>query len=169
MRKTIAQVNIAGLLGDGVASRLIRREKERGMKMKRRLLLALVCLSGVLFVSCVPVARPPIYDDTVKPIEVSVNEEFIIAIDYEPTTEYFWREQYDDGTLELLESTCVVCTEGELARVTPYNISYPAEAGAVNFSRFKALRKGDTEVTMVFKRPPEETFIEQKIFRVIVN
>jgi predicted secreted protein len=137
--------------------------------MKRRLLLALACLSGVLLVSCVPVAGPPIYDDTAKPVEVGVNDDFVIAIEYEPTTEYFWQEQFDNSALELLESTCVLCTEGELTRLTPYNVNYPTEAGAVNFSRFKALRRGETEVTMVFKRPLKDTFIEQKIFRVIVN
>ena len=136
--------------------------------MKRRLLLLLVCLTGVLFVSCAQGVGPPVYDDTAKPIEVGVNEEFVIAIDYEPTTDYFWREQYDGNALELLESVCILCTEGELEQVW-LDISFTTQADAVNFSRFRALRRGETEVTMVFKRPLEETFIEQRIFRVIVN
>ncbi len=80
--------------------------------MKRRLLLALVCLSGVLFVSCANALGPLIHDDRTVPIEVGVNEEFIVAIDYEPTTEYFWTEQYDNNALELVESTFLLCTVG---------------------------------------------------------
>ena len=139
--------------------------------MKRRLLLVLVFLAGVLLVSCTN-ERLPIYDDTTQPIVVVADDEFVIAINYEPTTEYFWSEQYDSAALELLESTCVLCTEGELERVTPfltYSASYQPSADAVNFSRFKALKAGETEVTMVFKRPLEETHIEQKIFKVIVK
>jgi predicted secreted protein len=135
--------------------------------MKRRLLLALVCLSGVLFVSCTAALGPPIYDDPTKPIEVGVDEEFIIAIDYEPTTEYFWKEQYDTSAFELLESTCLLCTAGEL-ETTPYPAFRPS-GGAANFSRFKALRRGESEITMVFKRPLEDAFIEQKVFTVIVK
>ena len=135
--------------------------------MKRRLLLALACLSGVLFVSCAPVAGPTTFHDPTIPVEVSVNEEFIIGINYEPSTEYFWREQFDSTALELLESTCLVCTEGEL-ELQPIS-SFEITGDAVNFSRFKALKRGETEIVMVFKRPLEDTFIEQKTFRVIVN
>ena len=138
--------------------------------MKRRLPIWLVCLVGVLVVSCTGNVGPPVYDQPTKPIEVGVGEEFIIAVDYEPTTDYFWKEQYDAGAVDLMESTCVLCTEGEIKQVTLYNdIGYRTEANAVNFSRFQALRKGETEITMVFKRPLEDTFIEQKVFSVIVN
>ena len=135
--------------------------------MKRRLLLGLMCLSVVFFVSCTTALGPPIYDDPTKPIEVGVNEEFVVAIDYEPTTEYFWTEQYDNSALELVESTCLLCTVGEL-ETTPYTAFRPS-GGAANFSRFKALRKGETEITMVFKRPLEDNFIEQKVFTVVVK
>ena len=135
--------------------------------MKRRLLLALLCLTGILFVSCTTTLGPPIYDNPTRPIEVGVNEEFIVAIDYEPTTEYFWQEHYDESALELLESTCVLCTAGEL-EVTPYT-SFRVSGGAANFSRFEALRRGETEVTMVFKRPLEDIFAEQRVFKVIVE
>jgi len=60
--------------------------------MKRRLLLAVGCLSGVLFVSYATALGPLIHDDPTVPIELGVNEEFIVAIDYETTTEYFWTE-----------------------------------------------------------------------------
>jgi predicted secreted protein len=139
------------------------------MEMKSRLFLALLCLVGVLSISCATSAGPRIYNDPTKPIEASVNEEFVIAVDYQPTTEYFWQPQYDTTALELVENTCVLCTEGELQRLVPYDVAYPATDNAVNFSRFKALKAGETEVTMVFKRPLEQTYIEQQIFRVTVK
>ena len=85
-------------------------------------------------------------------------------------SEYFWQPQYDSDVLELVENTCLLCTVGELQGAGPYaGYDYPGAADAVNFSRFKALKDGDTEVTMVFKRPNEDTSIEQQIFKVTVN
>ena len=140
------------------------------MNMKSRLFPALVCLAGVFLASCVAPVGPRIYNDPTKLIEVSINEEFVIAVDYAPTTEYFWQPQYDSDVLELVENTCLLCTVGELQGAGPYaGYDYPGAADAVNFSRFKALKDGDTEVTMVFKRPNEDTSIEQQIFKVIVN
>jgi len=63
--------------------------------------------------------------------------------------------------------TFLLCTVGEL-ETTPY-IAFRPSGGAANSSRFKALRRGETEITMVFKRPLEDNFIEQKVFKVIVK
>jgi predicted secreted protein len=139
--------------------------------MKSRLLFpALVCVAVVFLASCVASIGPRIYNDPNKLIEVSVNEEFAIAVDYTATTEYFWEPQYDSDALELVENTCLLCTVGELQSAGPYvDYNYSGATDAVNFSRFKALKDGNTEVTMVFKRPNEDTFIEQKTFKVMVN
>ena len=42
-------------------------------------------------------------------------------------------------------------------------------AGGVDYFRFKALKAGEAEITMVYKRPWEEESIDQKVFTVNID
>ncbi len=42
-------------------------------------------------------------------------------------------------------------------------------AGGVDYFRFKALKAGETEIYMVYKRSWEEEGIEQKVFTVNID
>jgi len=54
----------------------------------------------------------------------------------------------------------------KLAEEAEYEI---VGAGGVDYFRFKALKAGETQITMVYKRSWEETWIEQKVFTVNIE
>jgi len=99
------------------------------------------------------------YTDAGKTITASVGEEFTIALDSNPTTGYSWEETHDTSMLSLVEDKYA---PDEKAKGL-------VGAGGTQYYRFKALKKGDTEVTLVYKRTWEEESIEQKVFKVNIK
>jgi inhibitor of cysteine peptidase len=84
------------------------------------------------------------YDDPGKTVNIGVNEEFIIALGSNPTTGYSWQESYDETRLELVK----------------WNYEEPTEegvvgAGGIEYFRFKALKAGQAEITLVYEQPWE--------------
>ena len=125
--------------------------------MKRVLLL--VALAAIfLAAGCVGEVRT--YSDSGQTISIGVNHEFVIALGSNPTTGYSWQESYDETVLELVEKTY---EPGEQAKQGAVG------AGGVEYFRFKVLKAGKTEITLVYKRPWEEETIDQKVFTVIVR
>jgi inhibitor of cysteine peptidase len=109
--------------------------------MKRWIgVFVLAALVGGLLVACAPAVE--VYSDPLVPIEAKVGQEFIIALDSNPTTGYMWYEDYDDSFLKLVEQK--------------YERSLPGEgmvgAGGTESFEFQALKEGETEVTMVYKQ-----------------
>jgi inhibitor of cysteine peptidase len=91
-------------------------------------------------------------------VNISVNQEFIIALGSNPTTGYGWQESHDQTMLELLKWNYEeAATEGVVG------------AGGIEYFRFKALKAGQTEITLVYQRPWEEEVLEQKVFTVYVK
>ena len=99
------------------------------------------------------------YIDPDKTISVGVNQEFVIALDSNPTTGYDWEESYDESALKLVEDR--------------YEPDEKAEglvgAGGTQYFTFKALKAGQTEITLVYKRSWETEILEQKVFDVNVK
>ena len=125
--------------------------------MKKVLLLvAVVAIS--LAAGCVGEVKT--YTDSGQAISIGVNQEFIIALGSNPTTGYGWQESHDEAVLELVEKTY---EPGEKAKQGVVG------AGGVEFFRFKALKAGKTEITLVYKRPWEEEAIDQKVFTVTIK
>ena len=128
--------------------------------MKR--LLALV-MASILAVSLIAGCGGGVktYIDPEKTISVSVDQEFVIALDSNPTTGYDWEESYDESMLRLDE------TESK------YVVDEKAEglvgAGGTQYFRFKALKTGKTEITLVYKRHWETEILEQKVFSVDIR
>ncbi|MBA7564429.1 hypothetical protein ES708_06092 [subsurface metagenome] len=87
------------------------------------------------------------YTDEGQTIDIGVNQEFIIAIGANPTTGYDWEVSLDETMLELVEKIYKLAEEAEHEIVG---------AGGVDYFRFKALKAGETEITMVYKRSWEE-------------
>ena len=139
--------------------------------MRRSLLVitAIIFAGLIATVSCRISRQPPTYFETTQTIEVGINEEFVIGVDYEITTEYFWQEIYDHNMLELLESTCILCSVGELESLSVAFPNQELDSDAYNYSRFKALSKGETEVIMNLKKPQEDEYVEQRIFKIVVK
>ena len=105
---------------------------------------------------CIGVAKT--YTDPGQTVNIGVNQEFIIALGSNPTTGYGWQESHDQTMLELLEKSYKEQAEEGVVG-----------AGGIEYFRFKALKSGQTEITMTYQRPWEEEILEQKIFTVYVN
>ena len=110
--------------------------------MKRFLLLVAV-LAACLVTGCLGVET---YEDEGQAIDTGVNQQFVIALGSNPTTGYKWQASYDETMLELVggESKYKEAGQGLIG------------AGGVEYFRFKALKTGRTEITLVYKRAWEE-------------
>jgi len=99
------------------------------------------------------------YTDSSQTIDIGVNQEFVIALDSNPTTGYGWQESYDENMFELVEKTY---EEAEQDLVG---------AGGVEYFRFKALETGETEITLVYTREWEEPTPEDitEVFTVSIK
>ncbi len=93
---------------------------------------------------------------TAEAILVEVGDSFILSRDSNPTTGYAWQAQFDDELLELVETKFEPSSEA-------------IGAGGVESFEFRALKQGDTEITMVYKRSWEEGYIEKVVFGVHIT
>jgi len=100
------------------------------------------------------------YTDPEQTINIGVNQEFIIALGSNPTTGFTWHRSHDATMLEFIEKTYKPSEEAEQGLIG---------AGGTEYFRFKALKAGKTEITMVYKRPWEEETIDQKVFTVNIK
>jgi inhibitor of cysteine peptidase len=127
--------------------------------MKRLIgIFVLAAIVGSLLVACAPVAE--VYTDPAETIEVKVGERFIIALDSNPTTGYTWHEDFDKSFLELVghEYERSLAGEGLVG------------AGGTESFDFKALKEGDTEVTMVYKQGWEGGSVgDEYVFKVSIS
>ncbi len=122
-------------------------------------LLILVVLAGAcLLAGCV--GEVTTYTDSGQAIGIGVNQEFIIALGSNPTTGYRWQESHDDNVLKLVERKYEMGQEAKQGVVG---------AGGVDYFRFKALKTGKTEITLVYKRSGEKETVEQKVFTINIK
>ena len=122
--------------------------------MKKFLILvAVAVIATCQLTGCVGEVKT--YTDSGQTISIGVNQEFIIALGSNPTTGYGWQESYDETILELVEKTYKPGKEAKEDLVG---------AGGVEYFRFKALKTGETKITVAYKRPWEEESIDQKVF-----
>ncbi len=129
--------------------------------MKRLLLLVTVAVLTICSVAgCVGEVKT--YTDSGQAINIGVNQEFVIALGSNPTTGYGWQESYDENMLRLVERTYKPGEEAEEGAVG---------AGGVEYFRFKALKAGETKITLVYKRPWEEPTPQDvtKVFTVNIR
>jgi len=109
----------------------------------RRFLLLLAVVATCLVTGCI--GEVETYTDPGQTVTIGVNQEFVIALGSNLTTGYGWQESHDQTMLELVEK--IYKEEAKQGVVG---------AGGVEYFRFKALKAGETEVTLVYKRPWEE-------------
>lgn len=123
--------------------------------MKKLLILMLVA-AALTVAGCIGVTKT--YDDPGQVVNIGVNQQFVIALGSNPTTGYSWQESHDQTMLELVEIDYKEQAEEGVVG-----------AGGVEYFRFKAVKAGQTEVTLVYQRPWEEEVLEQKVFNVYVK
>jgi inhibitor of cysteine peptidase len=113
--------------------------------MKRVLLLVAVAVLMLgLMAGCVGVKT---YKDVGENIDISVGQEFIIALASNQTTGYSWQASYDETMLELVG--------GESTYEPEETDEEVVGGGGTELFRFKALKAGEVEVTMTYAQPWE--------------
>jgi inhibitor of cysteine peptidase len=122
----------------------------------KRVLILLVVLATFLMAGCIGEVES--YTDPGQTISIGVNQEFVIALGSNPTTGYSWQESHDMAMVELIEK---IYKEQAKQGVVG--------AGGVEYFRFKALKTGTTEITLVYKRPWEQEIIEEKVFTINIG
>lgn len=78
--------------------------------------------------------------NVVETISTGINQEFSVARVFDLNSGYMWREDYDERMLELIEST-IDTDKREDRKVVLLQVF-----------RFKALKKGKTEIMLVYRR-----------------
>ncbi|MBA7588676.1 hypothetical protein ES708_30741 [subsurface metagenome] len=129
--------------------------------MKRLwILVMMVVVATCLAAGCA--AKVKAYSDPGETIGIGANKEFIIliALESNPTTGYSWEASYDETMLELVEETYEL---GEYAQQGVVG------AGGTELFSFRALKSGEVEITMVYKRSWEEEALDQKVFTVDIK
>jgi inhibitor of cysteine peptidase len=129
--------------------------------MRRLLALVMASILTVSLIAGCGGGGVKTYIDPEEAISVSVDQEFVIALDSNPTTGYDWEESYDESMLTL--------DEAESKYVPDEKAEGLVGAGGTRYFRFKAIKAGQTEITLVYKRHWETEILEQKLFTVDIK
>ena len=124
----------------------------------KRLLILMLLATALTVAGCIGVSKT--YDDPGQTVNIGVKQQFVIALGSNPTTGYGWQESHDQSMLELVEKNYKSEAEGDIVG-----------AGGVEYFRFKALKAGQTEITLVYQRPWEEPDPqdETKVFTINIE
>ena len=128
--------------------------------MKKFLILVTVVMVATCWLAG-SVGEVKTYIDSGQTIDIGADQEFVIALGANPTTGYDWEVSLDETMLKLVEKIYKLAEEAEEYKVVG--------AGGVDYFRFKALKAGETEITLVYKRSWEEEDIDQKLFTVNIE
>jgi inhibitor of cysteine peptidase len=110
----------------------------------KRLLILMLVAASLLAAGCIGAAKT--YDDPGQTVDIGINQEFIIALGSNPTTGYSWQASYDQTRLELVGGESEYKEEAEEGVVG---------AGGIEYFRFKALKAGQADITLVYEQPWE--------------
>ena len=122
----------------------------------KRFLVLMAVLATCLVAGCI--GEVETYTDPGQTIDIGVNQQFVIALGSNLTTGYSWQESYDGTMIELVEK--IYKEEAKQGVVG---------AGGVEYFRFKAVKTGRTEITLVYQRPWEEEILNQKVFTIHIR
>ncbi len=89
-------------------------------------------------------------------IEVRPNEEFSISLDSNPTTGYVWEAEIDSQSLQF---------SGKEFELTSERIG----AGGTEKFTFVGLKRGESRIVMIYRRPWEPQPVERRSFLVAVR
>jgi inhibitor of cysteine peptidase len=89
-------------------------------------------------------------------ITAQVGEEFIIALESNPTTGYAWEAQYDSSILQLVDR-----------RFSP--LGPGIGSGGIERFRLRCLAVGETRLRLTYKRRWERTAAEDIVFQIHVK
>lgn len=132
--------------------------------MKRGLviILALVWLTTAVLTGCGVTKAVPTYADQTQTINAKLNQEFIIALEANPTTGYDWQPVFDTGFISQVKKDY---------QQDDNNGQPMVGSGGTDYFTFKALKAGETKITLTYFRPwdtpkPDD---QQQVFNIIVK
>jgi|GEM_PF-1299806 len=96
------------------------------------------------------IPQPPV-DTSIEVIEVEAGQTFGFSLESNPTTGYSWQVQFDSEFLKLVESVFVEGTSGLIG--APGHESF----------KFLALKEGQVDIKMIYKRSWEPDHIDEQI------
>ncbi len=106
---------------------------------------------------------PKIYTDVTQVIEVKAGDEFIIGLESNPTTGYSWQNTIDGAYVQFIAKDF---------KPQPPTTPPLVGAGGTDYVRFKALKTGETKITLSYYQPwmtPNPVPAEQKVFTVKIS
>lgn len=92
------------------------------------------------------------YTDASQPVDIRLDSEFIISLPSNPTTGYTWTENHDEAMLKMVDKSY---QQNEASKGM-------VGAGGTEHLRFKALKSGETKITLVYRRPWEQPSSQDK-------
>ena len=98
--------------------------------------------STTVTTSVTNIASLAAYTDPAQPVNVIVNQEFVLALDSNPTTGYDWHESFDQSALKLIEKTYQA-----KQTATPM-----AGSRGTDYFHFQALKAGTASITLTYYR-----------------
>lgn len=125
-----------------------------------RFLVLLIAVPALLICGLAGCGGAKTYTDAAQPISAKVGGEFVIAQESNPSTGYSWQPTYEMSQLQLVERTFQQ-KEGTSGMVG---------AGGTESCRFRALKDGNAQLTLVYKRAWEQQSEGQitKVFTVVI-
>jgi inhibitor of cysteine peptidase len=94
---------------------------------------------------------PPSVDTSIEVIEVEAGQTFSFSLESNPSTGYSWQAQFDSEFLKLVESVFVEGSSGLIG--APGHESF----------KFLALKEGQVDIKMIYKRSWEPDHIDEQI------
>ena len=123
--------------------------------MKRALVIisALVLLASALLAGCGGGKAATTYTDPTQAINLKPNQEFVIALQANPTTGYDWQPVFDAGLISQVKKDY---------QQDDHSGQPIVGSGGTDFFTFKATKAGQGKVTFTYFRPWEAPKAEDK-------
>ena len=128
------------------------------MKRSIMVILASLALLSLVLPGCATSARA--FTEPGQIINSGVNQEFVIALGSNISTGYSWQAAYDEQALAVVEQTY---------KEQDNTGKQIVGAAGTDYFTFKALSKGETEVTFTYRRPWEEQSAQDQTLVFTVN
>jgi inhibitor of cysteine peptidase len=128
------------------------------MKRLAFLVISVLALAGLLS-GCASAPQIKEYTSASQAIVVDARDQFTIVLESNPTTGYKWDPSYDSNLLKVVKS------DYKQSEAKPGMVG----VGGKEYFTFEAIKKGESKITMTYKRSWEQGSADQKVFNVAIK
>lgn len=90
-------------------------------------------------------------------MNVSINRDFILSLESNPTTGYRWEATFNSAFLELKRKDFEASDSVSIGK------------GGIEKFTFLPIKTGETEIIMIYKRPWESKPADERSFRIVIK